>query len=62
MASGGCQPADAEQELSVLCPRGLQAALVYIGTLMVQDILAGEDWASALSNADRRSATRTGAA
>ncbi|SCF50469.1 Tn3 transposase DDE domain-containing protein [Micromonospora carbonacea] len=29
-----------EQELSVLCLRVLQAALVYVNTLMVQDVLA----------------------
>jgi len=46
-----------EQELSVLCLRVLQAALVYINTLMVQDVLADEDWASALTDADRRGLT-----
>ncbi len=35
-----------EQELSVLCLRVLQAALVYVNTLMVQDVLADEEWRS----------------
>jgi TnpA family transposase len=36
-----------EQELFVLCPRILQAALVYVNTLMLQEILdepALADW------------------
>src|SRR5437773_2285488 len=47
-----------EQELSVLCLRVLQAALVYVNTLMVQDVLADEDWATALTDADRRASPR----
>jgi TnpA family transposase len=43
-----------EQELSVLCLRVLQAALVYVNTLMVQDVLADDDWAAQLTDADRR--------
>jgi hypothetical protein len=46
-----------EQELSVLCLRVLQAALVYVNTLMVQDVLADDDWAGLLTNADRRGLT-----
>lgn len=46
-----------EQELSVLCLRVLQAALVYVNTLMLQDVLADEDWATALTDADRRGLT-----
>ncbi len=46
-----------EQELSVLCLRVLQAALVYVNTLMVQDILADDDWAAQLTDADRRGLT-----
>jgi hypothetical protein len=46
-----------EQELSVLCLRVLQAALVYVNTLMVQDVLVDEDWATALTDADRRGLT-----
>jgi hypothetical protein len=43
--------------LSVLCLRVLQAALVYVNTLMVQDVLADEDWAAQLTEADRRGLT-----
>jgi TnpA family transposase len=46
-----------EQELSVLCLRVLQAALVYVNTLMVQDILADGDWSARLTDADRRGLT-----
>lgn len=46
-----------EQELSVICLRVLQAALVYINTLMVQDVLADDDWAAQLTDADRRGLT-----
>ena len=46
-----------EQELSVLCLRVLQAALVYVNTLMVQDVLADDDWASTLTDEDRRGLT-----
>jgi TnpA family transposase len=31
-----------EQELSVLCQRTLHSALVYVNTLMVQDVLADD--------------------
>jgi TnpA family transposase len=46
-----------EQELSVLCLRVLQAALVYVNTLMVQDVLADDGWATQLTDADRRGLT-----
>lgn len=46
-----------EQELSVLCLRILQAALVYVNTLMIQDILADDAWTSILTPADRRGLT-----
>ncbi|MER7429853.1 Tn3 family transposase [Nonomuraea rubra] len=46
-----------ELEMSVLCPRILQAALVYINTLMLQDILADLTWAQLLKPADRRGLT-----
>ena len=46
-----------EQELSVLCLRVLQAALVYVNTLMVQDVLADDGWAAQLTDADRRGLT-----
>jgi hypothetical protein len=46
-----------EQELSVLCLRILQAALVYVNTLMVQDVLADPTWADRLTAEDRRGLT-----
>jgi TnpA family transposase len=46
-----------EQELSVLCLRILQAALVYVNTLMVQDVLADDRWANRLTTEDRRGLT-----
>jgi hypothetical protein len=46
-----------EQELSVLCLRVLQAALVYVNTLMVQDVLAGDGWAGSMPAEDRRGLT-----
>jgi hypothetical protein len=54
---GGDIPANRrdEQELSVLCLRVLQAAVAYVNTLMVQDVLA-EDLVE-LTPADRRGLT-----
>jgi hypothetical protein len=46
-----------EQELFVLCLRILQAAVVYVNTLMLQDILDQSVWAEALTPADRRGLT-----
>ena len=46
-----------DQQLFVLCLRILQAALVYINTLMLQDVLADPHWAQALTPADRRGLT-----
>ena len=46
-----------EQELSVLCLRILQAALVYVNTPMVQDVLADQAWADRLTAEDRRGLT-----
>ncbi|MEV4481758.1 Tn3 family transposase [Micromonospora coxensis] len=46
-----------EQERSVLCLRVLQAALVYVNTLMVQDVIADEDGSAHLTDADRRGLT-----
>jgi TnpA family transposase len=46
-----------EQELSVLCLRILQAALVSVNTLMVQDVLADNQWADRLAAEDRRGLT-----
>ncbi len=46
-----------EQEMSVLCLRILQAALVYANTLMIQDLLAEPEWADALTAEDQRGLT-----
>jgi TnpA family transposase len=46
-----------EQEMSVLCLRILQAALVYVNTLMIQDLLAEPAWAQVLTEEDRRGLT-----
>lgn len=46
-----------EQEMSVLCLRILQAALVYINTLMIQDIRAEPHWPETLTPEDRRGLT-----
>nr|WP_260408621.1 transposase [Planomonospora venezuelensis] len=46
-----------ELEMSVLCLRILQAALVYINTLMLQDVLADPEWTELLKPADQRGLT-----
>jgi TnpA family transposase len=46
-----------EQELSVLCLRVLQSALVYVNTLMLQDVLAEPEWEAKLTPEDRRGLT-----
>lgn len=46
-----------KQELFVLCLRILQAALVYVNTLMVQDVLAEPTWGELLTPADGRGLT-----
>ncbi len=46
-----------EQELSVLCLRILQAAMVFVNTLMLQDVLADQDWSGVLTDADYRGLT-----
>ena len=46
-----------EQETAVLCLRILQAALVYVNTLMLQDVLAGPGWSEALTTEDQRGLT-----
>jgi TnpA family transposase len=38
-----------EQELSVACLRVLQAAVAYVNTLLVQDVLTEPAWADALT-------------
>lgn len=46
-----------EQELSVLCLRVLQAAVVYVNTLMIQNLLAEPDQLEQLTAADQRGLT-----
>jgi len=46
-----------EQEMFVLCLRILHAALVYVNTLMLQDVLADPAWADRLTEPDRRGLT-----
>src|SRR6266511_4155067 len=46
-----------ERELTVACLRVLQAALVYVNTLMLQDVLADPAWEHVLSVEDRRGLT-----
>jgi len=46
-----------EQEMTVLCLRILQAALVYVNTLLLQDVLAEADWSDLLTVEDRRGLT-----
>ncbi|MEU2588363.1 Tn3 family transposase [Streptomyces avermitilis] len=41
----------------VLCLRILQSALVFVNTLMLQDILGEPEWAELLTPADRRGLT-----
>ncbi|MEV0144932.1 MULTISPECIES: Tn3 family transposase [unclassified Nonomuraea] len=42
---------------SALCLRILQAALVFVYTLMLQDVLSEPEWAQLLTPADRRGLT-----
>ena len=44
--------------MTVLCLRILQAALVYVNTLMLQDVLAEPDWTEMLTSEDRRGLTQ----
>ena len=46
-----------QQELSVLSLHLLQAALVYVNTLMIQDLLADPEWSDRLTDEDRRALT-----
>jgi hypothetical protein len=46
-----------EQELSVACLHVLQAAVAFVNTLLVQDVLAEPAWTDALTPADRRGLT-----
>ncbi|WP_433635188.1 Tn3 family transposase [Nocardia sp. CA-120079] len=46
-----------EQEMSVVCLRICQAAMVYVDTLMIQDVLADPDWDGVLTAEDERGLT-----
>ncbi len=46
-----------QQQLGMLALHILQAALVYVNTLMIQDILAEPEWAGLLTDEDRRGLT-----
>ncbi len=46
-----------QQELGMLALHILQAALVYVNTLMIQDILAEPEWAGVLTPEDLRGLT-----
>jgi hypothetical protein len=43
-----------EVEMTALCLRILQASLVFVNTLMLQDVLAEPEWSALLTPADRR--------
>ena len=43
--------------MTVLCLRILQAALAYVNTLLLQDVLAEDDWADMLTAEDQRGLT-----
>lgn len=57
VGNGGDIPANRrdEQELSVLCLRVLQGAVVYVNTLMIQDVL--DEGLAELSTDDQRGLT-----
>jgi TnpA family transposase len=46
-----------EQEMSVLCLHATQAAMVYINTLMIQDVLAEDEWSEIFTSEDYRGLT-----
>lgn len=46
-----------DQEVSMLCLHLLQNCLVYVNTLMIQEVLGEEGWFEAMSEADRRALT-----
>ncbi len=43
-----------EVEMTALCLRILQASLVFVNTLMLQEVLAEPEWSALLTLADRR--------
>jgi TnpA family transposase len=46
-----------EVEMTTLCLRILQASLVYVNTLMLQDVLAEPAWSAMLTPVDARALT-----
>ncbi|MCP3679657.1 MAG: Tn3 family transposase [Gammaproteobacteria bacterium] len=46
-----------DQELAVLCLHLLQASLVYINTLLIQEVLSTPEWKDKLTNIDKRALT-----
>jgi hypothetical protein len=46
-----------EVEMAALCLRICQASIVYLNTLMLQDVLAEPQWSDLLGPADRRGLT-----
>lgn len=46
-----------EQEMSVLCLHIVQAAMVHINTLIIQNVLRDPEWSAALSKTDYRALT-----
>ncbi len=46
-----------QQELGMVALHILQAAIVYVNTLMVQEVLALPEWEGVLTAADRRGLT-----
>jgi len=46
-----------DQEVSVLCLHLLQITLVYVNTLMIQNVLADEAWMDRMAEEDRRALT-----
>jgi TnpA family transposase len=46
-----------EQELSIVCLHLLQACMVYINTLMIQEILSEPEWKGRLQEEDKRALT-----
>jgi TnpA family transposase len=47
----------ADQELAVLCMALVQHALIYVNTLMIQEVLSDAQWTAALTPADLRGLT-----
>jgi len=47
-----------DQEISMLCLHLVQLSLVYVNTLMIQQVLAQPAWQELLTAADRRGLTQ----